>query len=276
MKTKLTTAIVALLSIVLFTQCDEDEIINANELPQEARLFLETNFADKSYVIEKDTEGSKVIYEVEIAGGTEVEFNAEGKCIYVGGRVAQVPSELISSEIQSYILTNYPGETIVEWEWEDNYQEVELSNNIELVFDLDNNFLFSRHDDDDDNETAIEASELPEAVKAFVSTHFPQATISAATVESKLTFTEYEVTLSNAFQLEFNGNGNCLAIDGNNQPVPDSALNSQIVAYVKGNYPQSFIVEWDLDSRTQEVELHNGVELTFDLDGNFRYAEVDD
>lgn len=213
----------------------------------EAQLFLETNYAGESYRVEKDTDDGKVVYEVKMAGGTEVEFNAEGKCIYVVNRSNPVPAEVIGNEIQSYVAANYPGAIIVEWELENTYQEVELSNNIE-----------------------------PEAATTFVSSHFLEATITTATRETKLTLTEYEVTLSNGFSLEFNVAGKCTGIDGNNRAIPDSALNSKVVEYVKNNYAGTFITDWDLDSRSQEVELNNHVELTFDLDGNFRYAKVGD
>jgi hypothetical protein len=212
---------------------------------------------------------------VDLAGGIEVEFNAQGECIYVGGQTNQVPAEVVSSKIQTYINTNYPNATIVEWDLENTYQEVELSNNIELIFDLEGNFQYSRNDDDDDddNETTVNVNELPATAQTFITTHFPNITITTVKRETEHNITEYEVILSNAFELDFDATGNCIGIDGNKQQIPNSALSNKIIDYVSSNYAPAFITDWDLDTRKQEVELNNGVELVFDLDGNFKYLD---
>lgn len=77
-------------------------------------------------------------YEVELSNGTEVTFDAEGNFLEVelDSTVTEWPVT-----IDEYIALNYPDATILEVELEDEEYEVELDTEIELVFDLDGNFL---------------------------------------------------------------------------------------------------------------------------------------
>ncbi len=272
---KLTNTLMALLAICLFTQCNDDDNIDPKLLPEAAKVFLETHYPNQTYTVEKDAENGQTVYEVDLKNGVEVEFTENGECIYVGGRTTEVPKAVLSSKIEDYIDENYSGVRVVEWEIEDNYQEVELSNNVELIFDLDGNFKFSRNDhDDDDDEVVVDESELPVAAKNFINEHFEGATIVTVIKESEGNIVEYEVILSNSFNLDFDANGKCINIEGmKNQQIPDTALDAKLVSYVTSNYPNNFIVEWDLDTREQEVELNNGTELVFDTAGNFKYID---
>ena len=45
--------------------------------------------------------------------------------------------------------------------------------------------------------------------------------------------------------------------------MPEALIASEIVAYVKDNYPSSLIVEWEKEKKGSKVELNNGVELIF-------------
>jgi hypothetical protein len=50
-------------------------------------------------------------------------------------------SDAVQQKIMDYIRSNYPDLTVVEVEIESQKIEIELSNNIELIFDLNGNFL---------------------------------------------------------------------------------------------------------------------------------------
>lgn len=54
--------------------------------------------------------------------------------------------------------------------------------------------------------------------------------------------------------------------------IETAALNA-INAYVNANYPGTSIVEIEREGNAIEVELSNGVELYFDLNGNFLGTE---
>lgn len=56
--------------------------------------------------------------------------------------------------------------------------------------------------------------------------------------------------------------------ENNSQSISDAAM-SAINAYISTNYPNTSIEEIEQEGSSIEVELSNGVELYFDLNGNF-------
>lgn len=56
--------------------------------------------------------------------------------------------------------------------------------------------------------------------------------------------------------------------ENNSQSISDAAM-SAINAYISANYPNTSIEEIEQEGSSIEVELSNGVELYFDLNGNF-------
>lgn len=86
---------------------------------------------------------------------------------------------------------------------------------------------------------------------------------------------EYEVKLDNAIELEFNSKNQVKEIKSRSGiKLPDSVIPPSILSYVKANYRQNSIVEWELKKKKQEIELENGIELEFDLNGKF--LRIDD
>lgn len=117
-------------------------------------------------------------------------------------------------------------------------------------------------------EKVIDDNDLPRDARDFIATHFAGITISQSVREWDDTKWKYEVYLSNGTKLEFNHKGEIEEISGNSA-LPDSALPSLLVSYVRTNYPDEYIRKWELDSTTQEITLSNNVELVFDKQGNF-------
>jgi hypothetical protein len=56
--------------------------------------------------------------------------------------------------------------------------------------------------------------------------------------------------------------------ENNSQSISDAAM-SAINAYISANYPDTSIDEIEKEGAAIEVELSNGIELYFDLNGNF-------
>ena len=73
--------------------------------------------------------------------------------------------------------------------------------------------------------------------------------------------------------MEFNSKNNIKSIEAKSK-LPNSVIPEKIMEYVETNYPNNFIVEWDLDTKHQSVELNNGIELEFTLKGAF--LRIDD
>ena len=119
-----------------------------------------------------------------------------------------------------------------------------------------------------DKESVIAADGLPKDAQLFIAQHFPDQEIIQVVKERDDLKTGYDVYLSDGFNLDFDKKGNIIGVEGTSK-LPDSVVPAKILAYVQANYPDSFIRDWELDDRGQEVTLSNGMDLKFDKEGNF-------
>lgn len=191
-----------------------------------------------------------------------------------------INSASLPQEILNYISTNYPDNTILEAEVEDNNNfEVELNNGTELIFDQDGNFLGIDDDDEDDfGDEDIAPGDLPSKIRDFISTYFPGTSIEEAEKENN---GNYEIELSNDEKLIFDSSGNFLGRaddedndDRDDEDIEASELPQVIRDYIATNYPNNTIIEAEReDDNSYEVTLNNGVELKFDAEGTFIEAE---
>lgn len=110
--------------------------------------------------------------------------------------------------------------------------------------------------------------ELPAQVKSYITAHFPQHNVVKYKTEVKPHKAKYKVYLNDDIKVEFNEKFEPVEIDGDSG-LPDSVIPEKVLSYVKKNYQGMKIVEWERKTSKQEVELQNGVELEFDLQGNF-------
>ncbi|HXK74209.1 MAG TPA: PepSY-like domain-containing protein, partial [Bacteroidales bacterium] len=78
----------------------------------------------------------------------------------------------------------------------------------------------------------------------------------------------YDILLSENISLEFNRKKEIIEIDGETQ-LPNSVIPEKILQYVTVNYPTNFITDWKLDGKNQEVQLDNGLNLEFNIKGDF-------
>lgn len=121
-----------------------DAIIEAGELPQAARTFVETHFPGVTYTrVEKqsrpDSDGS--IYDVHLSNGFEIDFTAEGAWTDIDGNHQAVPAAIIPAGISQYVAANYASQTVTTIEIENHGYDVELSNDIDLVFNTNGEFV---------------------------------------------------------------------------------------------------------------------------------------
>ena len=125
--------------------------------------------------------------------------------------------------------------------------------------------------DDDNNESVINATDLPKLADTFVTTYFPNTTYVHITKQhvADSDGSIYDVKLSNNFEIDFDANGNWIDIDGNHQAVPVELVPGTIQTYVTTNYPNQFVTSIDKETTTVEVELSNNIDLVFDLQRSF-------
>lgn len=119
-----------------------------------------------------------------------------------------------------------------------------------------------------DKEEVISSSELPNEITSYISTHFPNNTIVEVTKDRDGLTKTYDVLLSESLNLVFNSNKQIIEIDGINQ-LPNSVIPEKILQYVATNYPINFITDWELDDKNQQVQLDNGLDLEFNMKGDF-------
>lgn len=119
-----------------------------------------------------------------------------------------------------------------------------------------------------DKESVIGSGELPEDARSFLSTHFPGRTVTQVVKDRDGFVVTYDVLLDGGIDLDFNRKGECTSIESQER-LPDSVIPEKILSYVTAQYPDQYIVAWELDDRGQEVRLNTGLELKFDKSGNF-------
>ncbi len=114
----------------------------------------------------------------------------------------------------------------------------------------------------------ISQNDLHADIKKFISTHFKDHTILKAKEDKERNSMKYKVKLTDNTKLEFDSNYKIIEIDSKGK-VPESVVPAAILAYVKANYPNNYITDWELKGANQQVELNNGLELEFNMKGDF-------
>lgn len=119
-----------------------------------------------------------------------------------------------------------------------------------------------------DKEEIIPSSELASEITSYISTHFPNNTIIQV-IKDRDGFTKnYDILLSENVNLEFNRKKEIIDIDGVTQ-LPNSVIPEKILQYVTTNFSANFITGWELDDKNQQVQLDNGLDLEFNMQGAF-------
>ncbi len=166
--------------------------------------------------------------------------------------------------IDEYLAANYPNTELLGVTTDGKEYEAELAGGITLIFNLDGNFLMEELPELEAEDTDSIITEWPAAIDEYIALNYPNDTIGEVEFEDG----EYEIELLSGIELIFDLDGNFLAEELDN----DEELTewpAAIDEYIASNYPDAQIEEIELNNKEYEVELDNGVELLFDLDGNF-------
>ena len=78
----------------------------------------------------------------------------------------------------------------------------------------------------------------------------------------------YDVILTDGTSVEFNRDGEWKEVKSFQQNIPDTLIPAEIKQYVNQNYPSQKIMTVERGKRKVSVDLANGLELEFDLNGN--------
>ena len=116
---------------------------------------------------------------------------------------------------------------------------------------------------------AAAAQALPEPVSAFLKQHFPNATVSYVKTDSEYGGLEYDLTLSDGTEIDFDTNNQWDNVDCHVNPVPASLIPASIAGYVKANYQSLPVTKIDREPHGFDIRLSNGLELRFAPNGQF-------
>jgi hypothetical protein len=117
-------------------------------------------------------------------------------------------------------------------------------------------------------ETPVPGANLTSEIKTYITTHFPDQIITRST--KGLEF--YEVALDDLTKLKFGFNSTVIDIEALRK-LPDSVIPVRILEYVSLNYPNNYIIGWELDDINQKVELDNEIDLKFNINGDFLFID---
>lgn len=117
-------------------------------------------------------------------------------------------------------------------------------------------------------------TKLPRDARNLISSHFKGYTINHVEDDVDFLKTEYKVYVGNkraSFKLEFDSKGKLIGMASLDKKtaLPNSLVPLKISQYVKDVYPNTNIIEWEMERRTQTVELENRLEMVFSKSGDF-------
>lgn len=130
-------------------------------------------------------------------------------------------------------------------------------------------------DDKDHPEEPVGEAALPGAAKTFLSTYYDGVKINRIVkdVEDDI-FVEYEVYLANGHDVTFDSDGDWKDVDAPaGKTIPDGIAITPITDYINAHYSGYGINEISKENYGYDVELTNGLDLDFDLQGNFIRVE---
>lgn len=123
------------------------------------------------------------------------------------------------------------------------------------------------------NDKPINVNELPAKAQTLLSKHFKGQKVMLATIESGVVSRSYDVVLRNGTKLEFDKKGNLTEIDCKQGIVPSQLIPQPIKNYLKENYRGEAVRKIELNKKEYEVELTNGIDLTFNK--HFQLIDID-
>ena len=228
MKKYLLFCLVCCLSVAFLTSCEKEDIneMGFTETSTSDARFSDTLVTDYPTAIDEyitqNFPGATVdeveleedgTYGVELDNGIELIFDANGNFLEeeMEDEEGEDEDNYVTdypAAIDEYVAQNYPDASIEEVELEDDgTYEVELDNDVELIFDADGNFLEEEMEDEEGEDEDNYVTDYPAAIDEYVAQNYPDATIEEVELEDDGT---YEVELDNDIELIFDADGNFL------------------------------------------------------------------
>lgn len=127
----------------------------------------------------------------------------------------------------------------------------------------------------DNDKVTNNINELPQVSRNFLNNYFNGNKVSHIKIDKDLLLVDsYDVILTDGTSVEFNRDGEWKEVKSFQQNIPDTLIPAEIRQYVSQNYPGQKIMTVERGKRKVSVDLANGLELKFDLNGNL--IDIDD
>lgn len=127
----------------------------------------------------------------------------------------------------------------------------------------------------DNDKVTNNINELPQVSRTFLNNYFNGNKVSHIKIDKDLFLIDsYDVILTDGTSVEFNRDGEWKEVKSFQQNIPDTLIPAEIKQYVNQNYPSQKIMTVERGKRKVSVDLANGLELKFDLNGNL--IDIDD
>ena len=124
-----------------------------------------------------------------------------------------------------------------------------------------------------DSDRPISKEQLPAKAQQFLQCYFSDIEVTLAREGGSVVRREYDVTLGDGTTIEFASDGRWIDIESP-RALPRDFMPPGIVTYLARHYPSSEVYRIEHSRREWEVQLSNGVELTFDR--RYRIVDIDD
>lgn len=116
----------------------------------------------------------------------------------------------------------------------------------------------------------IDLKELPEKAQIFIKKNFTKEKTQQILKETgDFLDNSYKVVFKNRIKIKFDRKGDWKEINGNRTAIPINLIPEKILAYINKSFPNNYVVKIEKEKRKYEVEISNGLDLEFDLNGNF-------
>lgn len=117
----------------------------------------------------------------------------------------------------------------------------------------------------------IKRENLPQEAREMLDEHFPKAKVSYIKVDRHLLKkTDYDVKLTNGATVEFSNKGKWTSVDCGKKGVPEALVPQAVRKHVAKNHPKATIVSIAKRDAGYDVGLSDGLELRFNLLGQFK------
>lgn len=120
----------------------------------------------------------------------------------------------------------------------------------------------------------ITVEALPAAAQTLIGKYFGGKQVSLVKKDKEGLKTYYDVVMADGVKLEFDSKGEWRDIEDKQNGVPAELVPAEISAYVAQNYSGQRILKIDRTRTGFEIDLANGLELTFNK--QFKLTDIDD